>query len=159
MTGVEWPAQLSLRGKTAVVTGAASGIGMAVARRLAEAGAAVICADRDQAGAEAIARDIDAAGGFARAMLQVIPAPNLGTQENNYTGSARNIENMSVPFFRIDHHFNERQQVATMVRFNYNERNNFNGPWAQRLEGYHDKPESPHVAVNHDWIVRPNLLN
>jgi NAD(P)-dependent dehydrogenase (short-subunit alcohol dehydrogenase family) len=41
-------------GKRAVVTGAASGIGQAVARRLLREGAAVIAADRDEAGLEAV---------------------------------------------------------------------------------------------------------
>ena len=41
--------------KNALVTGAASGIGRAVAVRLAEEGARVACLDRDQAGAEATA--------------------------------------------------------------------------------------------------------
>jgi len=40
------------------VTGAASGIGRAVARRFAEEGAAVACLDRDGAGAEAVAAAI-----------------------------------------------------------------------------------------------------
>ena len=41
-------------GKSAVVTGAASGIGQAVARRLLREGAAVIAVDRDAAGLEAV---------------------------------------------------------------------------------------------------------
>lgn len=40
----------SIAGKTAIVTGSASGIGLAVARQFAEAGASVMCADADEAG-------------------------------------------------------------------------------------------------------------
>lgn len=42
---------LRLDGQTAVVTGAATGIGEAIATRLAQAGATVAIADRDEAGA------------------------------------------------------------------------------------------------------------
>jgi 3-hydroxybutyrate dehydrogenase len=44
------PAVLDLSGKTALVTGAASGIGAACVDRLAAAGAKVLAVDRDQAG-------------------------------------------------------------------------------------------------------------
>jgi glucose 1-dehydrogenase len=53
-----------LIGRTAVVTGAASGIGAATARRLATEGAAVVVADVAAAGEEVSAR-INAAGGRA----------------------------------------------------------------------------------------------
>jgi NAD(P)-dependent dehydrogenase (short-subunit alcohol dehydrogenase family) len=54
-------------GKTAVVTGAARGIGRAVAERLAAAGALVICADVDVAELERVKAAIEAAGGRAEA--------------------------------------------------------------------------------------------
>lgn len=50
-------------GKTAIVTGAASGIGRAIALRLASEGAAVAVFDIDSAGGEATVRDILAVGG------------------------------------------------------------------------------------------------
>ncbi|GGC96111.1 3-hydroxybutyrate dehydrogenase [Tersicoccus solisilvae] len=53
-------AAADLTGRTALVTGAASGIGAAIARALAGQGAHVIAADRDDAGAREVA---DATGG------------------------------------------------------------------------------------------------
>jgi len=54
---------VSLGGRVAVVTGAAQGLGKAIARRLAEAGAAVLIGDLDEAGARAAATDIAASSG------------------------------------------------------------------------------------------------
>ena len=39
----------SVTGKTAIVTGAANGVGLAIARHLADAGANVMFADKDEA--------------------------------------------------------------------------------------------------------------
>jgi 2-dehydro-3-deoxy-D-gluconate 5-dehydrogenase len=50
---------LDLTGRTAVVTGAAGGIGLGIARRLHEAGAGVALADLDAAGVDAAARSLD----------------------------------------------------------------------------------------------------
>jgi 3-oxoacyl-[acyl-carrier protein] reductase len=50
-----------LKGKAAVVTGAASGFGEGIARRFAEEGAKVVVADLDGAGAKRVAGEIGAA--------------------------------------------------------------------------------------------------
>ena len=55
-----------LAGRVAVVTGAAAGIGQAVALRLAEEGGRVVAADRAEAEGEATAAAIREAGGEAR---------------------------------------------------------------------------------------------
>lgn len=58
--------QISFTGKTALVTGAGSGIGEAIALDLGHAGALVIAADLDAAKAAAVADRIVAAGGQAQ---------------------------------------------------------------------------------------------
>jgi NAD(P)-dependent dehydrogenase (short-subunit alcohol dehydrogenase family) len=57
-----------VEGRTALVTGAASGIGRATALALAREGAAVLAADIDGAGAERVAAEIARAGGRGHAV-------------------------------------------------------------------------------------------
>jgi NAD(P)-dependent dehydrogenase (short-subunit alcohol dehydrogenase family) len=52
-------------GKTVVITGAASGIGRAAARRFGAEGGRVFCIDRNEEGVSATAKDIHDAGGLA----------------------------------------------------------------------------------------------
>ncbi|MDH2235041.1 SDR family oxidoreductase [Pigmentiphaga sp. GD03639] len=65
-------------GKTAIVTGAAQGLGRAVASRLAAEGASVMVVDRSADLCQAIVADIQADGGTVRAF-----AANLETYEGN----------------------------------------------------------------------------
>src|SRR5262249_35361519 len=67
-----------LDGKAAVVTGAASGIGRAIAERFAAEGARVVLADQNATGAEAVAAAITAAGGAALAVAVEGPAAGAG---------------------------------------------------------------------------------
>jgi len=65
-------------GKVAIVTGAASGIGRAAARRLAEEGAAVVIADLNAQGAADVATAISEGGGQALAQeVDVTDAPAI----------------------------------------------------------------------------------
>jgi 2-hydroxycyclohexanecarboxyl-CoA dehydrogenase len=59
---------MSLKDRTALVTGAARGIGRSIALALGRAGAAVAVADKDEEGARAVAREIQAEGGRALAL-------------------------------------------------------------------------------------------
>jgi NAD(P)-dependent dehydrogenase (short-subunit alcohol dehydrogenase family) len=56
---------LNLAGRTAVVTGSTSGIGAAIARRLAADGAQVVVSGRDRARGEGVVAEIVAGGGTA----------------------------------------------------------------------------------------------
>src|SRR5260370_42059614 len=77
--GVEyWPMELyklslqppprELDGRVALVTGAASGIGRAIAQRLAQAGAHVVVADRNEPGALEVAAALNATHGERRGL-------------------------------------------------------------------------------------------
>lgn len=54
-----------LQGKTAIVTGAANGIGLAIARHLSDAGANVVVSDIDEAAAKTAAGQLENATAFA----------------------------------------------------------------------------------------------
>ena len=61
--------------KIAIVTGAGNGIGIPIATRLAEEGASVVLADKEEAAAQAVCEKITAAGGKAAACRVDICVP------------------------------------------------------------------------------------
>jgi len=65
----------SLRGRTALVTGAGRGIGRATARRLAAAGSRVVVNDVDPEGAQSVTAEIEATGGEALALPADVTQP------------------------------------------------------------------------------------
>jgi 3-oxoacyl-[acyl-carrier protein] reductase len=69
------PSLRSIRGRVAIVTGAASGIGRATALLFGQEGARVAALDRDAAGIGQVAQQIVAAGGAARAFALDVSDP------------------------------------------------------------------------------------
>ena len=75
---IDLQAMFGLSGKVAIVTGAASGLGEAIARGLADAGAFVACIDRATAPNEAVAESI----GFDRAVAISVDVKDRPSVEN-----------------------------------------------------------------------------
>ncbi|MFE3434470.1 SDR family NAD(P)-dependent oxidoreductase [Streptomyces sp. NPDC059171] len=68
-------ASAEFAGRTALVTGGASGIGLALARRLAAGGAAVVVADYDEESARKAAAELESTGVRAAAVAMDVTAP------------------------------------------------------------------------------------
>jgi NAD(P)-dependent dehydrogenase (short-subunit alcohol dehydrogenase family) len=71
---------VSLEGRVAVVTGAARGTGLGIARRLAEAGAHVVITDADEADASAATGELVTAGGRAVGMQLIVDSEEAVTR-------------------------------------------------------------------------------
>ena len=67
---------LELPGRVTLVTGAARGIGFAIAQRLSQAGAHVVIADIDEAGAAAAVERLREGEGKAKAAVADITSPD-----------------------------------------------------------------------------------
>ncbi|MEU2609858.1 SDR family NAD(P)-dependent oxidoreductase [Streptomyces albus] len=71
--------------KAALVTGAASGIGLAVARRLGQGGAAVVVADYDEDGAQVAAGELETAGVRAEPLVVDVTDPDSVRESVRFT--------------------------------------------------------------------------
>ncbi len=76
-----------LHGKTAIVTGASSGIGRAIAEKLGAAGAQVVLAGRSLAAMDASRKKIEEAGG--RASVSVVDVRDVQQVQNLVAGAVR----------------------------------------------------------------------
>ncbi|CAL9644607.1 3-hydroxybutyrate dehydrogenase [Streptomyces sp. enrichment culture] len=92
---------LDLGGRTALVTGAASGIGRACALRLAAAGAEVRAVDRDAAGLDGLARDAERTGDLAGAVVpHVVDLTDLDAAERAAVGADVLVNNAGLQLVR-----------------------------------------------------------
>ncbi|MBX3695107.1 MAG: SDR family oxidoreductase [Steroidobacteraceae bacterium] len=80
--------QQTLAGRTAIVTGAGGGIGEAIARALADAGAQVIVVDADERLGQSVAESINASGGIASSFA--VDATNSAAVEATVRATLKN---------------------------------------------------------------------
>ena len=97
-----------LPGRVAIVTGGASGIGAAIARRFAAEGAAVAILDRDETGARAVAEGIESAGGRALAVPVDLTLPGEAERAIGIAAAALGVPDVLVTAAGII-----RRQAAT----------------------------------------------
>ncbi|MEU7299585.1 3-hydroxybutyrate dehydrogenase [Streptomyces sp. NPDC007206] len=95
------PLALDLAGRTALVTGAASGIGRACALRLAAAGAKVRAVDRDTAGLAELAQQAERAAGLPGAVEPLaVDLTDLDTAERVAAGADVLVNNAGLQLVR-----------------------------------------------------------
>ena len=97
---------------------------------------------------------------FARALLAVIPRPNVPTQALNFLGMQRIKENQLVWMLKIDHRFKDRHSVTTVFRYNWMESYENRSASQTKIHSnfYNDFPTAYHGLVHWDWILHPTLL-
>ncbi|MEU0333378.1 3-hydroxybutyrate dehydrogenase [Streptomyces sp. NPDC006193] len=95
------PPTLDLAGRTALVTGAAGGIGRACALRLAAAGAEVRAVDRDAAGLAELVRQAERTDGLAGAVVpRVVDLTDLDAAERAAAGTDVLVNNAGLQLVR-----------------------------------------------------------
>ncbi|GLX50655.1 3-hydroxybutyrate dehydrogenase [Streptomyces hygroscopicus subsp. hygroscopicus] len=101
MTTPIQPLALDLAGRTALVTGAASGIGRACALRLAAAGARVRAVDRDEAGLTALAREAEGGPDLAGTVVpHLLDLTDLDAAEEAAAGTDVLVNNAGLQLVR-----------------------------------------------------------
>lgn len=129
-----------LTGKTAVVTGAARGIGSGHAKLLAAHGANVVVNDLDDAGAKALAAEIEAAGGTATANTD-----NVAT----WTGGGAVVQQAIDTYGKLDILVNNAGVLRDAMSFNITEAE-WDAVIAVHLKGH---AATSHAAAQH-WRER-----
>jgi 3-oxoacyl-[acyl-carrier protein] reductase len=79
-----------LNGQTAIVTGAARGIGLGIARRFAREGCRVVCWDRDGEALEASKRE------FEPALAQIVDVTDLKSVERNFAAALERCDRIDI---------------------------------------------------------------
>jgi NAD(P)-dependent dehydrogenase (short-subunit alcohol dehydrogenase family) len=90
------PAPRELAGRVALVTGGASGIGRAIAERLAGAGAHVVIADRNLAGAEEVAMRLVAQHGDSRGLAVEVDVTDEAAVRRAFEATTRAYGGMDI---------------------------------------------------------------
>ena len=104
----------NLNGKTALITGASSGIGAALARRLGALGVNVVCTARTQSNLDIVAKSITDAGGSALAFAADATSPaGLVRAELGIGGETRIVEDYwNLVYTAVRHNLNVRYWVV-----------------------------------------------
>ena len=124
-TCMELPAMTAISGSAAAVTGAASGIGRALALELAARGCDLALADRDEAGLQQVAAEIGKIPAGARsariASMSASPADPGFRAGRDRRPSRRSTSSSTMPASRCSAQFNEvdQAQMEWLININF----------------------------------------
>jgi NAD(P)-dependent dehydrogenase (short-subunit alcohol dehydrogenase family) len=105
-----------LQGQAALVTGAAQGIGQAIALQLARAGCSVVIADRDLAQAQAVTEEMQAAGHTVMALL--VDVTDTASVEECVRGAIARFGRIDILVNNAGVHCERIGETSTVEQFN-----------------------------------------